>query len=93
MNGNELGKEETGSFVPSRIVKGTQVLFQIELCLPEKTLRASPPEPQNGTLFGNKAVVDIITEVKVVSSESFGLQGDQTSQFYRKSILNIHWKD
>ena len=27
------------------------------------------------------------------SWESLGLQGDQTSQFYRKSVLNIHWKD
>ena len=26
------------------------------------------------------------------SWESLGLQGDQTSQFQRKSILNIHWK-
>ena len=25
--------------------------------------------------------------------ESLGLQGDQTSQFQRKSVLNIHWKD
>ena len=25
--------------------------------------------------------------------ESLGLQGDQTSQCWRKSILNIHWKD
>ena len=25
--------------------------------------------------------------------ESFGLQGDQTSQFQRKSVLNIHWKN
>ena len=27
------------------------------------------------------------------SWESLGLQGDQASQSYRKSILNIHWKD
>ena len=27
------------------------------------------------------------------SWESFGQQGDQTSQFWRKSTLNIHWKD
>ena len=27
------------------------------------------------------------------SWESLGLQGDQTSQSWRKSILNIHWKD
>ena len=27
------------------------------------------------------------------SWESLGLQGAQTSQSYRKSILNIHWKD
>ena len=27
------------------------------------------------------------------SWESFGLQGDQNSQSYRKSILSIHWKD
>ena len=27
------------------------------------------------------------------SSESIGLQGNQTSQSYRKSVLNIHWKD
>ena len=27
------------------------------------------------------------------SWESLGLKGDQTSQFYRKSTLNIHWKD
>ena len=27
------------------------------------------------------------------SSESLGLQGDQTSQSKRKLILNIHWKD
>ena len=27
------------------------------------------------------------------SWESLGLQGDQTSQSYRQSILNIHWKD
>ena len=25
--------------------------------------------------------------------ESLGLQGDQTSQSERKSVLNIHWKD
>ena len=25
--------------------------------------------------------------------ETLGLQGDQTSQFWRKSTLNIHWKD
>ena len=25
--------------------------------------------------------------------ESIGLQGDQTSQSYRKSTLNVHWKD
>ena len=25
--------------------------------------------------------------------ESLGLQGDQTSRSYRKSVLNIHWKD
>ena len=25
--------------------------------------------------------------------ESLGLQGDQTIQFYRKLVLNIHWKD
>ena len=27
------------------------------------------------------------------SWESLGLQGDQTSQFWRKPVLNIHWKD
>ena len=27
------------------------------------------------------------------SWESFGLHGDQTSQSWRKSVLNIHWKD
>ena len=27
------------------------------------------------------------------SWESFGQQGDQTSQSYRKSTMNIHWKD
>ena len=27
------------------------------------------------------------------SWESFGLQGDLTSPFWRKSVLNIHWKD
>ena len=27
------------------------------------------------------------------SSESLGLQGDQTSPFWRRSVLNIHWKD
>ena len=27
------------------------------------------------------------------SWRSLGLQGDQTNQFYRKSTLNIHWKD
>ena len=26
------------------------------------------------------------------SRESFGLQGDQAIQSYRKSVLNIHWK-
>ena len=25
--------------------------------------------------------------------ESLGLQGDPTSPFYRKSVLNMHWKD
>ena len=25
--------------------------------------------------------------------ESLGLQGDPTSPSYRKSVLNIHWKD
>ena len=27
------------------------------------------------------------------SWESLGLQGDPTSQSYRKSVLNVHWKD
>ena len=27
------------------------------------------------------------------SCESLGLQGDPTSPFWRKSVLNIHWKD
>ena len=27
------------------------------------------------------------------SWESLGLQGDQTSQSLRKSMLNIHWRD
>ena len=27
------------------------------------------------------------------SGKSLGLQGDPTIQFYRKSVLNIHWKD
>ena len=27
------------------------------------------------------------------SWESLGLQGDPTSQSYRKSVLNLHWKD
>ena len=27
------------------------------------------------------------------SWESLGLQGDPTSPFWRKSVLNIHWKD
>ena len=27
------------------------------------------------------------------SRESLGLQGDPTSPSYRKSVLNIHWKD
>ena len=27
------------------------------------------------------------------SWESFGQQGDQTSQYWRKSIMNIHWKN
>ena len=31
--------------------------------------------------------------VREDSWESLGLQGDQTSQSYRKSVLNIHWKD
>ena len=29
----------------------------------------------------------------LVGHESLGLQGDQTSQPWRKSTLNIHWKD
>ena len=31
--------------------------------------------------------------VREDSWESLGLQGDPTSPFYRKSVLNIHWKD
>ena len=31
--------------------------------------------------------------VREDSWESLGLQGDQTSQSWRKSILNVHWKD
>ena len=27
------------------------------------------------------------------SCEPLGVQGDQTSQSSRKSVLNIHWKD
>ena len=32
------------------------------------------------------------TEI-IQGNESLGLQGDQTSQSQRKSVLNIHWKD
>ena len=31
--------------------------------------------------------------VRENSRESLGLQGDPTSPFERKSVLNIHWKD
>ena len=31
--------------------------------------------------------------VREDSWESLGLQGDQTNRSYRKSVLNIHWKD
>ena len=31
--------------------------------------------------------------LQLISWESLGLQGDQTSQSWRKSTLNIHWKD
>ena len=31
--------------------------------------------------------------VREDSWESLGQQGDQTSQYYRKSTLNIHWKE
>ena len=31
--------------------------------------------------------------VREDSWESLGLQGNQTSQYWRKSVLNIHWKD
>ena len=34
--------------------------------------------------------IDVVGED---SWESLGLQGDPTSQSYRKSVLNIHWKD
>ena len=30
---------------------------------------------------------------KTLDWESLGLQGDPTTQSYRKSVLNIHWKD
>ena len=29
----------------------------------------------------------------VVLEKTLGMQGDQTSQFQRKLVLNIHWKD
>ena len=32
-------------------------------------------------------------DVEEDSQESLGLQGDPTSPFWRKSVLNIHWKD
>ena len=32
-------------------------------------------------------------ELEKTFRESIGQQGDQTSQSYRKSVLNIHWKD
>ena len=31
--------------------------------------------------------------VREDSWESLGLQGDETSPFWRRSVLNIHWKD
>ena len=34
-----------------------------------------------------------ICHVYLINSESLGRQADQTNQSYRKSVLNIHWKD
>ena len=31
--------------------------------------------------------------IDALASESLGVQGDPTSPFERKSVLNIHWKD
>ena len=50
-------------------------------------------------LTGNHALVKLGADMLLNcgvgedSWESFGLQGNQTSQSYRKSILDIHWKD
>ena len=35
----------------------------------------------------------LICDIEEDSWESLGLQGDTTSPSYRKSVLNIHWKD
>ena len=40
-----------------------------------------------------KELMLLICDVEEDSWESLGLQGDTTSPFYRKSVLNIHWKD
>ena len=41
----------------------------------------------------NKVVLLSICGVGEDSWESLGLQGDPTSPFWRRSVLNIHWKD
>ena len=40
-----------------------------------------------------KAEPQRMDSFRKILEESLGEQGDQTSQSYRKSTLNIHWKD
>ena len=62
--------------------------FHTILCMLYPTLSYSINIPYIYDSFQRKLQMSVIFTPK-----SLGLQGDQTSQFLRKSVLNVHWKD
>ena len=62
--------------------------FHAILCMFYPTLSYSISIPYIYDWFQRKLQMSVIFTPK-----SLGLQGDQTSHFLRKSVLNVHWKD
>ena len=79
------------------VLKSREIILPAKLCIVETLVFPVVVwmwelDHKEGWELKNWCFWTVVLE-KTLQSPSFGLQGDQTSQSWRKSTLNVHWKD
>ena len=75
-----------------RVLKSKDITFPTKVCI-VKAIVMYGCESWTIKMLSTKESMLLNCGVEEDSWESLGLQGDPTSPFWRRSVLNIHWKD